>query len=373
MPRFSLCMIVRDEEAFLAACLKSVRGLVDELVVVDTGSRDKTREIARSFGARVVEREWTDDFSAARNAALAAATGEWVLVLDADEELDLAAHDSATARARLERFTVEHAGAAGRVTVENRTGAGETSEVELARFFRLDRDARYTGRIHEHWTLGDGSTPPRADTGLRIVHHGYRPELVEQRSKLERNLRLLELDVQERPDDGYSWYQLGRTLQLAGAHDGALEALERALGLASDGEEWPVHALELGAESLRALGRSQQALELVESALPLAPERTDTLFLAALLALDCGDVERAEQGFRTCLERGPSRSGPERSTSAGSWAAAHNLAVICEHTERGPEAARLYRRALSACPGHAGSLAGLARLGSPLPSAPAIR
>ena len=82
---------------------------------------------------------------------------------------------------------------------------------EIPRLFRRAPGAGFVGRIHEHWTRADGSTPPRADTGLRIVHHGYHPELVERRSKLERNLKLLELEVQERPDDAYSWYQLGRT------------------------------------------------------------------------------------------------------------------------------------------------------------------
>lgn len=373
MPRFSLCMIVRDEEAHLPSCLSSVRDVVDELVVVDTGSSDGTREVARALGARVIERVWSDDFAAARNAALAEATGDWVLVLDADEELDRVAHPGATARACLERFASDNPDCVGRVVIENHTGSGETSEAEIPRLFRRVPGAGFVGRIHEHWTLADGRTPARADTGLRILHHGYSPEFVEGRSKLERNLKLLELEVQERPDDAYSWYQLGRTLQLGGLHDSALEALERSLALACDGDEWPVHAVELGAESLRSLGRSQQALELVESALPFAPERTDTVFLAALLALDCGDVERAERGFRACLELGPARRGAERSAGAGSWAAAHNLAVICEHTERAAEAAELYRRALSACPGHAASLAGLARLESPLPSAAAIR
>ena len=86
-PRISLCMIARDEAAQLPRCLASVRGAVDEVVLVDTGSRDRTREIAREHGARVESFAWCDDFAAARNASLARASGDWVLVLDADEEL----------------------------------------------------------------------------------------------------------------------------------------------------------------------------------------------------------------------------------------------------------------------------------------------
>ena len=86
--RCSLCMIVRDEERYLAGCLESVVDLVDEIVVVDTGSTDSTPDIARRFGARVFNFQWVDDFSAARNESLRHATGEWIFWLDADERLD---------------------------------------------------------------------------------------------------------------------------------------------------------------------------------------------------------------------------------------------------------------------------------------------
>ena len=81
----SLCMIVKNEEKHLVKCLKSVRDVVDEMIIVDTGSTDKTIDIARVFGAKVFDFPWTGDFSAARNHSLAQATGDWILVLDADE------------------------------------------------------------------------------------------------------------------------------------------------------------------------------------------------------------------------------------------------------------------------------------------------
>src|SRR5205823_2345512 len=83
----SLCMIVRDEEEMLPRCLDAIRDAVDEIVIVDTGSTDRTIEIARSYGAKVLEREWTGSFSDARNASFEAASGDWVIYLDADEVL----------------------------------------------------------------------------------------------------------------------------------------------------------------------------------------------------------------------------------------------------------------------------------------------
>src|SRR5512141_1205846 len=85
--RLSLCMIMRDEEEHLARCLRSVQGVVDEIVIVDTGSVDRSIEVAESFGARILNEEWKGDFSAPRNTGIDAATGDWILVLDADEEL----------------------------------------------------------------------------------------------------------------------------------------------------------------------------------------------------------------------------------------------------------------------------------------------
>src|SRR3954471_21348325 len=84
----SACLIVRDEERDLPRCLAALASVADEIVVHDTGSTDRTREIAKAAGATVIDGTWTDDFAAARNTALAACTGEWILHVDADEVLE---------------------------------------------------------------------------------------------------------------------------------------------------------------------------------------------------------------------------------------------------------------------------------------------
>ncbi|MGH9426892.1 MAG: glycosyltransferase family 2 protein, partial [Terriglobia bacterium] len=86
-PKLSLCMIVKNEQRWLEDCLNSVKELVDEMIIVDTGSRDNTVEIAQRFGARLFDHPWSGDFSEARNHSLGSATGDWILVLDADEKL----------------------------------------------------------------------------------------------------------------------------------------------------------------------------------------------------------------------------------------------------------------------------------------------
>jgi len=99
-PLLSAAIIVRDEAEFLHACLSSIKGVCDEIVVVDTGGSDDSREVARSFGADIGFYEWNNDFAAARNASLEMATGEWILYIDADEQLVELDVDSARAELR---------------------------------------------------------------------------------------------------------------------------------------------------------------------------------------------------------------------------------------------------------------------------------
>jgi tetratricopeptide (TPR) repeat protein len=353
--RISLCMIVRDEAQLLPGCLESLRGAVDELVVVDTGSQDGTPALARAAGARVAQCAWSDDFSAARNRALELARGDWALVLDADERL----REPARARAQLEAFAAAHARSAGQLLVRNL--GPEESRALLTRFFPLHADWRYAGRIHER-VLCAGAEPPRARTGVEIEHQGYRPELVAARGKLERNARLLERELAEQPREPYLWYQLGRTRAVAGEHLAALEAFERALRDCADDAPFGAHLLESAAYSLRALDRSRQALDWLSGA-TLDPRRADSLFVLALLALDCGEIGRAEELFQRCLElEGTQPEGGESAPGASSFAAAYNLGVMREVLGDAAGARRWYERALRSNPGHEESRAGLARL-----------
>ena len=349
--RISLCMIVRDEAGELRDCLAAARAAVDEIVVVDTGSKDGTQALTP-----VIEFPWCDDFAAARNRSLELASGDWVLVLDADERL----LDAAGARARLEAFASSNPDAAGQLCVRNL--AAEESRALLTRFFPRRPEWRYAGRIHER-VLRGGREPARAPTGVALEHHGYRADVVRARGKLERNARLLERELADAPQDAYLWYQLGRTRAVAGEHEHALEAFEHALAACADDAPYGGHLVESAAYSLRALGRSRQALAWLSGA-ELDPRRADSQFVLALLALDCGELERAEQLFRACLElEGSLPEGGESSPGASSWAPAYNLGVMREVLGDAPGARDWYARALARKPDHAETLAALQRLG----------
>jgi glycosyltransferase involved in cell wall biosynthesis len=197
-PGISVCMIVKNEERFLAQCLRSVQDIADEIVVVDTGSTDRTIEIAKSFGAVVVERPWRNDFGWARNQAIELATKRWILIVDADEEL--------MAQSKKPLMSLKSVPAwrtAVWVRIYNRSddyvGTGDMSHA-LVRIFPNDDAIRYRGMIHEFPTVdGDVNGLKGASSPIGIVHHGYVKEIVHDRDKGARNLAIVKAAAEAEP------------------------------------------------------------------------------------------------------------------------------------------------------------------------------
>ena len=234
MTTVSLCMIVRDEEAFLEDCLASTRGVVQEIVVVDTGSRDATKRIAAKAGARVFDFPWEDDFAAARNESLRHATGDWILVLDADERL--ASGMEGPLRAAVTGRTFDcgllRLHDAATLDAEERevlSGRARYGEVQLLpRLLRRADDLSYAGAIHEDlmpWVLRGGRTLQSVD--VDIVHFGSVQQVIVRKGKRERNLRLLRAELVRRPDDVAAWGYLAHELLRMGANDEAQNAVDR--------------------------------------------------------------------------------------------------------------------------------------------------
>jgi glycosyltransferase involved in cell wall biosynthesis len=219
-------LIVRDEAAVLAACLRSLDGIVDETVVVDTGSVDDSMAIARAAGARVVEQAWADDFSAARNRALDEARGEWILYIDADERL--AAADP-TAVAALLHGAEEVAFRIPLRPFENWTQYREF------RVWRNDDRIRFVNLIHEAVVpsivaVGEADGRSIGDTDVLMLEHvGYEGD---QTRKHLRNLPLLQRQLERTPDNLFMWHHLARVLAGLERTEEAERTLEHALDVA---------------------------------------------------------------------------------------------------------------------------------------------
>jgi len=306
-PSVSLCMIVRDEAEMLPRFLRRARGVWDELCVVDTGSTDATVDLLRGAGAKIIHREWDDDFAAARNAGLERATGDWILFLDADEMVapDMQRHVRETA-------SNPSAGAAT-VRMRNELPHGHYTEARLLRMFRNAPSIRFRYRIHEDVNESVVRYLGRTDRHIVhlpavVTHLGYVRDVAAARDKKNRDLALLRRCLADDPDDLYSWFKilelarfwrdqpLWRTLAAEG-----VVALERCRSSArlDDAHHVLGELVVLVAQGLCA-GEPGAALRFLEPWERRVPDNAPFFLFRAELREQVGHPG-AELDFRRCL------------------------------------------------------------------------
>ena len=307
-PKISLCMMARNEEACLERCLRSALPAVDEIVLVDTGSTDRTVEIARSFGAKVIRFPWNGSFSEPRNAGLRECTGDWILVLDADEELTPGSAE------KIRKAVKDPTVAAYHLTFHNlNDGRERTRGVRITRLFRNLPGISFTNRIHEQVIHSLMERAEKLDLTLAesdavVIHHGYVSEVMEKKGKKERNWALFESQVEERPDDHYSWYKFGDFLRRFGTPEESREKFEKALDLILRLPDVLLRQVPYAAEvaTLLALEEAKREnYEKAEELLFLALDRfmatPNTWYIAAGVALRMGKPGLALELYDKCL------------------------------------------------------------------------
>jgi tetratricopeptide (TPR) repeat protein len=340
-PRLTICLIAKNEERFLGQCLASVRGLANQIVVVDTGSTDRTVDLAREFGAEVHHFAWTDDFSAARNVALSHARGSWVLVLDADEELPPDQH------AHLLRDLDDTEAAAFRLPIIN-VGDDQPGANYVPRLFRNVPGAHFVGRIHEQvFSSVLAVTKPwglSAKLGIaRLWHHGYTAEVTRERGKVERNLRLLRQATGERPADANLRLNLGLELVRSGELEAGLDAYRATLELLSaqpPGEVVPELRETLLSQFTTHLfkaGRSCEVVALLRSPLATTGGLTASLdFALGLAHFERREFREAARHLRRCIahrhEPGLTPGNPDIHTAVPSHCLALSLIELGDST-----------------------------------------
>ena len=191
--KISACCMVKNEEKNLPRSLDSLKSQVDEIIIVDTGSTDRTIEIAENYGAKIIETTWQDDFSAPRNMAIDAASGDWIIFLDADEFF--AAPQKV--RSAIEKLSGKDAILIPRINIDESNGGSEISRDWCPRIFKNAPHLRYRGLIHENITdlKHERLDYTFGNEDLTIYHTGYGSQVIE--SKLRRNLALIELEAQK--------------------------------------------------------------------------------------------------------------------------------------------------------------------------------
>ena len=341
----SLSMIVRDEAAQIEDCLRSVQGFVDEMVVVDTGSTDNTVALAQAMGARVERIEWPGDFAPARNQALQWVSGDWVLVLDADERLRPEA--MAPLRALMAQPDVLLIN-----LLRHERGAVQSPYSNVSRLFRRHPALRWSRAYHSmvddsvaellqqesHWRIADCPEPA-------LLHDGYRPELLAQGNKPQRLREAMEAELLERPGDPYACAKLGSLEVAEGNLERGTALLRRGLGQCPADAHPERYELLLHLALAEAARDPAAAVALYREALalPLAPRLSlaARLNLAALL-LQQGQAQEAE-----ALCQRATAAAPEISLG---W---YNLGLIRRRLGDIAGALEAYREARRLNPEHA--------------------
>lgn len=285
----SACMIVKDEQENLPGALAALRDLVDEVVVYDTGSTDRTVELARAAGATVVQGYWDDDFARARNSALDHCRGEWVLQVDADE---LVQAQPVALRAELARTTAD----ALDVSIDNIGDDGSVDIQHVAvRLFRREK-AHWHGRLHERVVPRHAHPLEFARcSGLRLRHTGYTTAAKIAGDKVARNVRVAQAAVDADGDaDLHARISLARALISAGRHEQAVRHLTEVRAATTDSELLR-HALRTGAEALLMLRRPDEALSWTGELRRHSRSTAMPDYLEGLAHGQVGDLDRALQ------------------------------------------------------------------------------
>ena len=318
MPTLSLAMIVKNEEKNLGHCLASVQELVDEIVVVDTGSTDGTVALAEGFGARLGHFPWTGDFAAARNESLRLCTGDWVLVLDADEAVDALDHDRIRAAIAQESPGAYNLSSRNysetpdsvlldQMVVSNTSDYAEGSsfpyyaDAPNLRLFRRFPDLRYEGRIHElvvPYFLRRNLPMGVLDA---VIHHYGKVDYERERQKLLTYLDLAEKDAAAHPLKEQCQFNLMIQAFAAGQHEKAVRA---GLAYVQLCRRVPLTVYTILGMALQRQGRHKEAIACFETVLGTKPDHALALnhLITSLQAL--GRTEEARRHLLGILAAG---------------------------------------------------------------------
>ena len=223
----SLCMIVKNEEKYLRGCLESVKDLVDEMIIVDTGSTDKTIDIANEFSAKIYNFKWCNDFSKARNESIKHANYEWILYLDADEQIEKKYHK------QLKEFSKQKDFGALVFKLKCYTDQNDSTKFYYSyyrRMFRNIEGIKFYGKVHEQITVSLEELGVKSCLiDCEIEHLGYATSKAVLDEKKKRNLELLLSHLKDDDSDWYSWHQLGTTYASMHDYEKAKNPLKKAI------------------------------------------------------------------------------------------------------------------------------------------------
>ncbi len=339
----SVCMIVKNEAKNIGRCLESIVDIANEIIVVDTGSIDNTKEIAKKYGATLYDFKWIDDFSKARNYSINKATGDWILILDGDDEFEKQDADKL--------LDIINNSNQGDIFIFNTIcylgdapGNEKIMNVNI-RLFKNKPQFRYQGRIHE------GIRPQNKDvitqfSDIRIYHYGYINTCVKDQNKRERNMRILKKELEENPTNPYWLFCIGNEYF-------ALNQLDKALEyFLSSYEKCNIQDIYVPKVLIRiimiydSLGNPNEALKYIDETLSHYPQYTDVEFLRGGIYHKLGYITKAIKSFQRCIELGEPPSTLNFLMGVGSYKAYYALGNVFHQVNDYDEALKFYNQTL---------------------------
>ncbi|WP_227763796.1 glycosyltransferase [Zhaonella formicivorans] len=308
-PTVSLCMIAKDEEEMILKSIKSVQHLVEEIIVVDTGSQDRTPELAAQAGALLFHYPWNQNFAHAKNYALEQASSEWILVLDCDEVLqDVSTQEFARLLScqEVEGFFLQ---------IKSFLGDGqEVAWDQAVRLFRNKPEYRFRGAIHEQVTssiLEGNRGRGLVQAPLIINHYGYLDTQLRKKDKFKRNTLIIKRELIRQPDDPFLLYCLALEHYQRDEVDAGLVCLEKAIKLMRGTEGYFQDAILIAALGYFKLGRIYELCNYTSKALEVFPEHPDLLLLRGIAFLSTGRCLEAAADLNKALEAPESKVIPD--------------------------------------------------------------
>lgn len=340
----SVCIIAKNEEQYIEECLRRLAVYDWEIIVVDTGSTDRTVEIARRYTQNVYHFDWVNDFSAARNYSISKASHDYILVVDCDEYLEKDENTDDLIFHLTSQITPVQAGMLSRLspTFDSTTTDSTASSVcvvheHIARFFHK-KYTHYEGAIHEQLTAITGKPLTFIPIPITFYHAGY-STLDLKKEKTARNIPLLESELQSNGSDPYILFQLGQSYFGLSDYERALPYFEEALTLDVDEQEEYVQTLiESYGYCLLYLKQYWKALEL-EGVYSIFSKQADFVFLMGLIYMNNALFDKAITAF---LE---ATTIPTYSVEGvNSYKAYYNVGVIYECMGNSEEALQYYKK-----------------------------
>lgn len=340
----TVCIMTLNEEDLIETCIKSAKLYAEEIIVIDTGSTDKTSEIAEKCGAKVYFRKWHHDFSEIRNAMIDLSTQPYIFMLDADEEI---------VQGQDEQFKhlLKHLEAndriVGRIVINNYTSDQETVLTSIGRIFKKNPMNRYSGKIHEQLiSTYHGAT--FLNTHIHVIHKGYTPEKINSKGKHERNIELLKSSLDANPNEVYLLYQLGRTYHASKQDKEAHPFLKKAYILEVESGQLNSTLLITYGWNLLRLGEWGDLLILIDRGLTYFPDYTDLYYLYGCSLIEMKTVEALSlvpEVFNNCLKLGEAdHDRYETVSGVGSFRASYNLGLYYELLQDYSRAGEYYKK-----------------------------